>query len=114
MNAFNDLDSKIKIKFPFQQLSIYVQLRIYAFYQSLNILCYYLIPFSFSLFYPFSPKSKSLKFKKIYFSLSSKIIVFIITPNLAPVSSPFTKALHEFQSLFLAILFPQYISKFIC
>lgn len=51
MNAFNDLDSKIKIKFPFQQLSIYVQLRFYAFYRFTQL--FMLLLNTFQLFFVF-------------------------------------------------------------
>ena len=86
----NDLISKIKIKFPFHKLLISVELRIYAFYRFSQYFMLLLNTFpNLSCFYSFSHKLKLLKSQNFCFSLSSKIIVFIITPNCSPFSIPF-------------------------
>ena len=84
-----------------------MELRIYAFYRFSQYFMLLLNTFpNLSCFYSFSHKLKLLKSQKFCFSLSSKIIVFIITPN----CSPFFYSLSYMGS----ILIPKSYSNYYC
>ena len=84
-----------------------MELRIYAFYRFSQYFMLLLNTFpNLSCFYSFSHKLKLLKSQKFCFSLSLKIIVFIITPN----CSPFFYSLSYMGS----ILIPKSYSNYYC